>query len=146
MKCNGCPLTSLSALATVSFPVHLCSRFVSDPKCDSLGIARIEGFVWHLQFEVIREKQYDYVSLLCVGDELESLKLKQLTEAILGRRAEVFIEEKVVPSKTVTTEARQVTLPNCFEISPTSRVKFVSQQNRTNELNSEIQATFSWCL
>lgn len=74
----------------------------------------------HLQFEVIREKQSDYVSLLCVGDELESLKLKQLTEAIL-RRAEVFTEEKVVPPKKVITEARQLTLPNCFEISPTPR-------------------------
>lgn len=75
----------------------------------------------HLQFEVIREKQSDYVSLLCVGDELESLNLKQLTEAILGRRAEVFTEEKVVPPKTVITETRQLTLPNCFEISPTPR-------------------------
>lgn len=74
----------------------------------------------HLQFEVIREKQSDYVSLLCVGDELESLKLKQLTEAIL-RRTEVFTEEKVVPPKKVITEARQLTLPNCFEISPTPR-------------------------
>ena len=98
----------------------MCGRFVSDPKCDSLGIARVGGFVLHLQFEVIREKQSDYVSLLCVGDELESLKLKQLTEAIL-RRAEVFTEEKVVPPKTVITEARQLTLPNCFEISPTPR-------------------------
>lgn len=121
MRCNGCPLTSLSVLATVSFPVHLCGRFVSDPKCDSLGIARVGGFVLHLQFEVIREKQSDYVSLLCVGDELESLKLKQLTEAILGRRAEVSTEEKVGPPKTVITEARQLTLPNCFEISPTPR-------------------------
>lgn len=92
----------------------MCGRFVSDPKCDSLGIARVGGFVLHLQFEVIREKQSDYVSLLCVGDELE-------TEAILGRRAEVFTEEKVVPPKTVITEARQLTLPNCFEISPTPR-------------------------
>lgn len=98
----------------------MCGRFVSDPKCDSLGIARVGGFVLHLQFEVIREKQSDYVSLLCVGDELESLKLKQLTEAIL-RRAEVFTEEKVVPPKKVITEARQLTLPNCFEISPTPR-------------------------
>ena len=99
----------------------MCGRFVSDPKCDSLGIARVRGFVLHLQFEVIREKQSDYVSLLCVGDELESLKLKQLTEAILGRRAEVFTEEEVGPPKTVITEARQLTLPNCFEISPTPR-------------------------
>ena len=98
----------------------MCGCFVSDPKCDSLGIARVGGFVLHLQFEVIREKQSDYVSLLCVGDELESLKLKQLTEAIL-RRAEVFTEEKVVPPKKVITEARQLTLPNCFEISPTPR-------------------------
>ena len=75
----------------------------------------------HLQFEVIREKQSDYVSLLCVGDESESLKLKQLTEAILGRRAKVFTEEKVVPPKTVITKTRQLTLPNCFEISPTPR-------------------------
>lgn len=75
----------------------------------------------HLQFEVIREKQSDYVSLLCVGDESESLKLKQLTEAILGRRAEEFTEEKVVPPKTVITKTRQLTLPNCFEISPTPR-------------------------
>ena len=94
----------------VSFPIQ----------SDSLGIARVGGFVLHLQFEVIREKQSDYVSLLCVGDELESLKLKQLTEAIL-RRAEVFTEEKVVPPKKVITEARQLTLPNCFEISPTPR-------------------------
>lgn len=99
----------------------MCGRFVPDPKCDSLGIARVGGFVLHLQFEVIREKQSDYVSLLCVGDESESLKLKQLTEAILGRRAEEFTEEKVVPPKTVITKTRQLTLPNCFEISPTPR-------------------------
>ena len=99
----------------------MCGCFVSDPKCDSLGIARVGGFVLHLQFEVIREKQSDYVSLLCVGDESESLKLKQLTEAILGRRAEEFTEEKVVPPKTVITKTRQLTLPNCFEISPTPR-------------------------
>lgn len=99
----------------------MCGRFVSDPKCDSLGIARVGGFVLHLQFEVLGEKQSDYVSLLCVGDELESLKLEQLTEAILGRRAEVSTEEKVGPPKTVITEARQLTLPNCFEISPTPR-------------------------